>query len=702
MHVRLVVPGVALAATVALAAACAESAAVPVRETTAAVRCAAYEAARGVARPVRAYPELSFVAPVQVVADPAASAVFVVELLGAVKRFDDRPDASEAPVAVDLSDLLFRGSQEDGLLGFALERRAEGVSAVVKLTMRPLPGRSGARVVVGRVRSDDDGRTFRRESFEEILSVAQPGAVHRGGAPAFGRDGMLYVPIGDGTWDEPRPSQDLASLSGKVLRLDVSVSPYVAPPDNPFVSVPGARPEIWALGLRNPHGWSFDPEDGSLWVGDVGFATWEEMDHVVRGGNYGWPLREGRACRVEPCVTEGLVEPLYTYPTMGGAAIVGGPVYDGPRLPSLRGRVLLGDYSSGRLEAVSRATGESILVDETGLAITSIALDARGEVLVTDGNGRLFTLEPKASGRVVPPLLSETGCVDVRRPRQAAPGLFGYEVNMPLWSDGTEKARSVSLPPGAKLRVLEDLSFEAPVGTVAVKTFFWKERPIETRLFVRHGDGAWGGYSYAWRPDGQDAELLEHAKVADVDGLAWQFPSRSQCLACHTESAGRTLGLDIAQLNLDVSDGRGGVENQLARLEREGLVAPLGGIDLLPRFPHRDDPSADDSAWSRAYLHANCSHCHRPGAPGRGDANFLATAATSSAGCDKAPEVSDLGIEGARVIVPGAPDASLLFLRTSAEGEARMPPLGTTVVDSLATRRFASWIAGMTTCEPPL
>ncbi len=665
----------------------------PAAVHAAASTCAAFDQRRGLARPVRAFPELTFEVPVQFVPDPVTAKAYVVELGGTIRRFDAHPGAATSEVVLDLSDVMLRVGNEDGLLGMAIERRDDDMALVVKYTAARTDGEKGVRLVVARVRSDDGGRTFRHDSLEEIFDVPRATAIHHGGPPGFGPDGMLYVPFGDGTWDGVRPSQDLSNLGGKIVRVDVRTRPFAIPSDNPFVARLDARPEIWAYGFRNPHGWSFDPDDGSLWVGDVGFGAWEELNHVFAGQNHGWPVREGAHCTMEPCDATGLVDPVYEYPTTGGAAILGGPVYRGRKLPALVGRVLVADYLSGRIEAIARTRGapDPILLDETGFVLTSFSADGDGEPILTEISGRLWTLEPRPAGNVVPGRLSETGCVDPRAPATAPSGLLPYDVNMPLWSDGTDKARWLSLPANTKMRVLEDYSLEAPVGTVAVKTFFWGGRPIETRLFVRHVDGDWGGYSYAWRKDGSDADLLEHTRVEDVGGLVWTYPSRSQCLSCHTESAGRTLGLDLQQMN-------GSPElDRLAALDV--FDPPLRDLGALPRFPRRDDVDAPDGEWARAYLHANCSHCHRPAAGGRGGTDLLANAPLSSAGCDRAPEVDDLGIDDARVIAPGSPNSSLLFRRMSARDGAQMPPLGTTKADELALARFRAWIGGMTACE---
>jgi glucose/arabinose dehydrogenase len=152
-----------------------------------------------------------------------------------------------------------------------------------------------------------------------VLEVKQPYQNHNGGQLAFGKDGFLYVALGDGGYrhDPHGNSQNLGVLLGKVLRLDVTARTkggYGIPPDNPFVATKGARPEIWAYGLRNPWRFSFDPY-GRLVAGDVGQDTWEEIDVIRAGENLGWNVREARHCfePKESCRTDGLVEPVFEY-----------------------------------------------------------------------------------------------------------------------------------------------------------------------------------------------------------------------------------------------------------------------------------------------------------------------------------------------------------------------------------------------------
>ncbi len=668
------------------------------------LRCVDLGPRPGLAKPVRLWPQLAFDGPVQVLHDPKAGIVYVVEVVGRVRRFSDRRDVAIADVIVDVSSRIWKPGIEDGLLGVALERDASGAvtSMILKLTMPPTLPFTKDRVVVARIQSRDGGASFAGDTFEELLSIDSPNAQHHGGPPAFGPDGFLYVPVGDGGIGFSDAAEDLKELRGKILRIDVhGKSPYAIPPSNPFVGRSGVRPEIFARGFRNPFGWSFDDESSALWVGDVGDARFEELDRVTSGADYGWPKREGFACARPPCADGDSTPPLFVYPHAGAAAIVAGPVYRGARFPELVGRVIVGDYVGGRIDGISRTTGgdDRVLVDETGDLIISLATNPAGEIVFSDYR-YIYELDRRTSGTPLPKTLSATGCIDLADPKNAPKGFVPYRIGMPLWSDGAEKARWLAIPGDKSMQVNPDDSLEVPVGTVAVKSFFWRDKPVETRLLVRHGEGDWAGYSYAWRDDGKDADLMEYGGTRDLGDLLWTFPTSSGCMGCHTQAAGRTLGLDIAQLNRRITVSGARVP-QLEVFQRLGLLqGPLAHTALLQRFPRYEDTEANPATWSRAYLHANCSHCHREGAPGYGNMNFTYTSPLGAKGCNLSPSSTDLGLDGARILAPGAPDRSIVLQRMqSTEWGTRMPPAGTNKVDEVAVGYLRRWIEDLKTCD---
>ena len=244
-----------------------------------------------------------------------------------------------------------------------------------------------------------------------LLKIAQPFANHNGGQVRFGPDGNLYVAMGDGGsgGDPLGNGQNLGSLLGKLLRIDVESSPGQAriPVDNPFVNAAGARGEIWAYGLRNPWRFSFDRVTGDLWIADVGQDTYEEVDFQPAAGhggeNYGWNRTEGLHCFQTGCRTEGLTLPIAEYPhTAGACSVTGGFVYRGRLSPGMRGLYLYGDYCTGQmwgLEPQGKTWSNRPLL-ASGFNITTFGEDEVGELYVTNAaNGAVYHLEGSRAPR---------------------------------------------------------------------------------------------------------------------------------------------------------------------------------------------------------------------------------------------------------------------------------------------------------------
>lgn len=638
---------------------------------------------------------------------------FVLEQSGRLLTFSNTPAVSRTDVFIDLTSRVVLGS-ESGLLGMAFHPNwATNRQVFLSYTG---PRRAGqTEVLVSRVSrfvSRDNGATLDPASEQVLLEVSQPFNNHNGGGIAFGPDGMLYVGFGDGGdgGDPYNHGQTLTSLLGKFLRLDVDrTSPgraYAIPADNPFASGVGGRPEIWAWGFRNPWRWSFDRATGELWAGDVGQSLWEEVDLVRRGGNYGWRVMEGNHCyRATTCNEAGLVRPVVEYDHSVGVSITGGYVYRGARIPWLVGSFVYGDFQTGRVFAVTSDRAGATVGREIAapaMNISTFAEDQSGELYAVDYRmGRLFRLDPGATLPVdtVPPTIRATGCVTPDAPLRPAAGLIPYAPNAPFWSDGADKERYLALPAGARITVQPDGDWDLPVGTVLVKNFSYRGRRIETRLFVRHADGEWAGYSYSWNDAQTDATPLPGAATRDLGGgVRWYYPSRAQCMACHTSAAGRTLGLETAQLNGDLTyPATGRTSNQLTTFEHLGLFA-----NALPATrPRLPSPTGLDplEARARAYLHTNCAQCHRPGGTGRGTADFRFTTAANMLGvCNVAPSAGDLGVTGARVVLPGDPARSILSVRVRATDLNRMPPISSNVVDTAGATLLDDWIRALRAC----
>ena len=327
--------------------------------------------------------------------------MFVLEQAGRVVVFDSREDSPRATVFLDIRHKVDSSSSEMGLLGLAL---APDFASSGKFYLDYTAGQP-RRTVIARYTAS--GASAPPASEEILLEIGQPFVNHNGGQLAFGPDGFLYIGMGDGgsAYDPMGNGQNLGVLLGKILRLDVSKNgpsaPYAVPPDNPFVGQSGARPEVWAYGLRNPWRFSFDAPTGALWVADVGQNSWEEVDLVSRGGNYGWGVMEANHCaRGDSCDRTGKSLPVVEYATGKNCSVTGGFIYRGPAIPALAGAYVYGDYCSGTVWAFQYHDGrvtELSELAESGVRISSFARDNAGEIYVLShaDAGGIFKIVPK-------------------------------------------------------------------------------------------------------------------------------------------------------------------------------------------------------------------------------------------------------------------------------------------------------------------
>jgi glucose/arabinose dehydrogenase len=234
------------------------------------------------------------------------------------------------------------------------------------------------------------------------LEIEQPFANHNGGLNKFGPDGFLYIGMGDGgaAGDPFNFAQNLESLLGKFLRIDIEKEPYAIPQDNPFVGRADAQGEIWAYGLRNPWRFSFDRCTGRLFAGDVGQDRIEEIDLIEKGKNYGWRIMEGSQCFDPPslCNTQGLELPIAEYDHSLGCSVTGGYVYRGTQFPTLIGHYLFGDYCSGRIWSLAedpqgRWTMRQLI--DSPFSISSFGEDEQGELYVIHYGGAIYRVTAK-------------------------------------------------------------------------------------------------------------------------------------------------------------------------------------------------------------------------------------------------------------------------------------------------------------------
>ena len=349
----------------------------------------------------RAFPNLTFRRLTNLVQPQGALGLFFsTEQAGVVRVFPNDPNAAEAAIFLDIRDRVSEENNEEGLLGLAFDPQYSSNGHFYVYYSASSPRRS---VVSRYTVSDDDPLAADSDREAVIMWIPQPYGNHNGGQLAFGPDGYLYIGLGDGgSGGDPRGNgQDLGTLLGSILRIDVrdtseSIA-YSVPSDNPFIDVEGARPQIWAYGLRNPWRFSFDRETGKLWTGDVGQNLWEEVNLIYKGRNYGWNVMEGDHC-FSPrsgCVDSGMVAPVAEYGRSDGCSITGGYVYRGNDIPSLFGAYVYADYCSGKIWGLryngQTVTEQTLLVDSE-LLITSFAEDSQGNLYVLSRNEGIYRL----------------------------------------------------------------------------------------------------------------------------------------------------------------------------------------------------------------------------------------------------------------------------------------------------------------------
>lgn len=343
-----------------------------------------------------AFPNLTFRRPTDLQsARDGSGRLFVTEQDGVIRVFQNDPAAKSSAVFLDLRSRVDHRGNEMGLLGLAFHPRfktngeffVDYTATTTKLITR-----------VSRFTVEPNATTADASREEAVIEIDQPYSNHNGGQVAFGPDGMLYIGMGDGGagGDPHGNAQNMQSLLGKLLRIDVSKKPYAIPADNPFASSASrARGEIFAYGLRNPWRFSFDRANGELWTGDVGQNTYEEIDIIEKAKNYGWDCREGKhpyqpaSERSALCKdAQDLVDPVWEYGRSEGISITGGYVYRGKALPDLVGWYVYADYGSGNIWALRMQNGRAVnhLLTHADILISTFGVDENDELYICAHN----------------------------------------------------------------------------------------------------------------------------------------------------------------------------------------------------------------------------------------------------------------------------------------------------------------------------
>ncbi|MFT5129649.1 MAG: glucose/arabinose dehydrogenase/mono/diheme cytochrome c family protein [Rhodothermales bacterium] len=559
--------------------------------------------------------------------------------------------------------------------------------------------------------------------------IEWPSRGHRGGDLAFGTDGYLYIAAGDGEkWGDPHnTAQDTDTLHASILRIDVDHHPYDVPPDNPFVGVAGVRPEIWAYGLRNPWRFTFRPGTNELWVGDNGDENWEMVHRVTKGTNHGWSRFEGSRIFRPSNPLKGPAQ-THTPPIMEHShremrSVIGGRWYVGEKFPELRDHYVYGCHITGKLWAFAMegdTPTQARTIADVGGQIVSFAEDPEGELLIVTLDRGIFRMEraPATASRPVPQRLSDTGLFADIAAHKAGPGLLPYDLNLSAYRDHAVAERYVGIPPGKPIHIrhahrkadllppirsrigLDRWTLEA--GTTIMQTLSLHGRRIETQISMNDA-GVWRFLSYRWNTEQTDAELVPEAgaEVELADGKPWRFPSRAECAACHTHVTGFVPGVNLAQLNrsFDYHALGGKPMNQILMFRELGFLPKnyrLPAKELV--VPQADDESASLEDRARAYLHVNCSHCHRETGLG-GRADFSLVGWMTNEGSKVIGGMPLVGLPDSapatRLLVPGFPQHSDIYRRMATDGPGRMPLFGTSTVDKEGAELIRRWIESM-------
>lgn len=517
---------------------------------------------------------------------------------------------------------------------------------------------------------------------------------------------------------------------------------YFIPADNPYIGVTNfngqtfaatnVRTEFFSIGYRNPWRMSFDPATGHLYVADVGQDFYEEVSIITNGANAGWAYYEGKqlAKPLYPLTTypaagniltnppAGLTMPIQDYAhgsgNFQGNSISGGIVYRGDRISQLYGAYIFGDYTSGNIWFLRYDGSNTIPFQRIVGAAGPVAFgrDPRnGDVLVVQiNNSQIGRLDYNSTptGPSLPATLAATGAFGDLATLTPNAGIVAYDLNVPFWSDNAIKSRWFSIP-----NTNLTMTFNAtgnwlfPTGSVWIKHFELEltngvpasRKRLETRFLVKNTNGVYG-ITYRWdsatnatlvSESGLDEEFLVN-DGGNIRTQVWHYPSRSECLACHTPQGGFGLGFNTAQLNRDFNYGSA-TTNQIEALRLAGYFGnSISNRYLLPVLAAATNETVSREYRVRSYLAANCAHCHQPG--GIVSALWDARQATPGPqnGIINGPLNNNYGSTNNRVIVPGSLAGSILYQRVANLGSGHMPPLATSVVNTQAVALLAAWI----------
>ena len=738
-----------------------------------------------------AFPNLRFDHPVWMGPEPGTNRLFVIERRGVLWAFENDRKTSKKEMILDIQDrvekvwdggfsvLAFHpeygqanSPNKDYIYVFYSSKTSFYSNGYLGGGQAPFAEKERNHDnTLARYTRTKKGR-FSKESELIYFKQQDNVPIHDGGGMCFGNDNFLYITLGD-EGDQGAAARfttqklDERLMSG-VLRIDIDQRPershpirrspiqgysqnYSIPNSNPWLDENGGvLEEFYAIGLRSPWRMSCDKKTGLIIESEVGLKTREEVNIIRKGRNYQWPYMEGTSLGPveKPENLIGIEQPpLWDYGRKVGRAVIGGYIYHGDDIPSLKGKYIFGDNNRWHIWAMEVSNLDAPVVNKIGevpnivqrKGLSSFGVDHRGEmyflILGDDGgrdgnsqtqddnNGVIYRLArpTRDDSQKLPTKLSETGAFTDLETLTPSPGLIPYKIVSPLWSDNASKTRYMAIPNGAngihdegheKIRFSKNGNWEFPEGTVFIKHF---ELPIderdpelkvrlETRFLTVMKGGQVYGATYVWNDEGTEAILLPNSsktrelQVTRLDGTVynqtWTYPSRNDCRQCHT-SAMPILGPRTFQLNSQYKYPESKIiDNQLRTLNHLALFDTQIDENLFEKYPRGaaiHDESASLQRRVRSYVHSNCASCHQLGVAqahwdGRYHKSLSATKMLNG------PVNKDFGIQDAKVIKPGMPDLSMIYIRGSDNGERKMPLLGRSLVDEEAMEVVRRWI----------
>lgn len=675
--------------------------------------------------------KLTFREATEIVFDVVSKRWIVLERAGKIFSFPHDGDAAGADLVADLKALH---PQLDNLYGFAFHPKyTENHQVFISYTTGS--GKDdGTKLSRFTLTS---GATLQLDLASEKVILTWRSGGHNGASLQFGGDGMLYVSTGDSEVPSPpdplNTGQDVSDLLSSILRIDVDRQDaglaYAVPKDNPFVTTPKARPEVWAYGLRNPWKMSFDRATGRLWCGDVGWELWEMIHLIERGGNYGWSAMEAsqpvRADAPQPPTP--ILPPVIAHSHDEAASITGGYVYHGKKFHELEGAYIYGDWETGKIWALwhdgKQVTRHEEIAD-TPHKIIAFGQDAKGELIYAHygPQGTLHTLErnPEAGkANTFPRKLSETGLFGDNPKSWAGemPGVHLFVVNATMWQRDARSTNFIALPGTSSIqakagteklkdgRQLRTCKLTWPKDAVLAKTLELKLQTGHARIEtqVLHFDGeAWQAYTYRWDEKGEDAVLVsaqgDERPLVDANGekFNWRFHSRAECMRCHNSWVGGALGFRPEQLVSPAATPEEG-RSQLQKFAAMGLVDQvLATFEPEVRLARWEKGQSTPEFSARSYLHANCSPCHRQNAGGAVTMMLNAELPVDQMlAVGVAPLQGGLGLAEPKLIDPGNPWNSVICVRLAKAGAGHMPLVGQSGIHQEGLALLQDWIARM-------